>query len=73
MFHNISGVSQKGRQGGFSEAGSWLVGGGQRPGDCVFAGLALRLAPSPLPPGFLPTSALPMPHPPEFPTSWHPC
>lgn len=33
--------------------------------------LALRLTPSPSAPGLLPIPALPMPHLPEFPTSWH--
>lgn len=66
MFHDISGVSQKGQQGGSSEAGKaagwWGAGRG-------LGTVSFRLSPSPLPPGFLPASALPMAHLPEFPKS----
>lgn len=52
--------------------GRQLVGGGRAEAwGLHLLRLALRLTPSPSAPGLLPIPALPMPHLPEFPTSWH--
>lgn len=52
--------------------GRQLVGGGRAEAwGLHLLRLALRLTPLPSAPGLLPIPALPMPHLPEFPPSWH--